>query len=262
MKRRIRMHKRLLLPFLLLAFFWFRLPAADLRVQREVVGPVKNNCYLLFDRQSKEAALFDVGGPIDSLLSLLGKEHLTLRYIFVTHAHADHAVGIPAVKKLFPGAKVCVSKEEYEDAQLYLQWREKLNPKEVEEMKSLPWAVALNDFDFDRKVHPDIFVKDGDTFLFGGDTLRAFLSPGHSRGSICYAIDTMLFSGDVLFYRTVGRTDLPGGGGWDKLVESVRRLYRIMSEKTIVYPGHGPATDIGSEKRENPRVSEHGAQKK
>jgi hydroxyacylglutathione hydrolase len=256
------MRKHLLLSFLLLAFLWLRVEAADLTVQREVVGPVKNNCYLLFDRQSKEAALFDVSGPIDSLLSLVSKEDLTLKYIFVTHAHADHTVGIPAVKKRFPGAKVCISKEEYEDSQLYLRWREKLNPKEVEEMKSLPWAVALNDFDFHRMVHPDIFVEDGDIFLFGGDTLRAFLSPGHSRGSICYDIDTMLFSGDVLFYRRVGRADLAGGGGWDKLVESVRRLYLILPEKTIVYPGHGQSTDIGSEKRENPWVSEHGAQRK
>jgi len=113
-----------------------------------------------------------------------------------------------------------------------------------------------------RLVHPDILVRNGDTFILGGDTLRAFLSPGHSRGSICYAIDTMLFSGDVLFYQWVGRTDLPGGGGWDKMVESVRRLYAILPEKTIVYPGHGQSTDIGSEKRKNQRISEHGAQKK
>ncbi len=256
------MRKRLLLSFLLLAFFWLRVAGADLRVQREIVGPVKNNCYLLFDRLSREAALFDVSGPIDSLLSLISKEELTLTYIFVTHAHADHTVGIPAVKKRFPGAKVCVSKEEYEDARLYLRWREKLNPKEVKEMESLPWAVALNDFDFHRKVRADIIVKDGDAFVLGGDTLRAILSPGHSRGSICYAIDTMLFSGDVLFYRRVGRADLPGGGGWDKLVESVRRLYTILPAKTIVYPGHGQSTDIGSEKRENPRVSEYRAEKK
>jgi glyoxylase-like metal-dependent hydrolase (beta-lactamase superfamily II) len=72
----------------------------------------------------------------------------------------------------------------------------------------------------------------------------------------------MLFSGDVLSYRSVGRTDLPGGGGWERMVESVRRLYTILSEKTIVYPGHGQTTDIASEKRNNPRVSEHSAQKK
>ena len=256
------MERKLLLFYLLLSLFWIRADAADFVIQRQVVGPIGNNCYLLYDRQSGDAALIDVSGPVDSLLLLAGKEKLSLKYILVTHAHGDHTAGIPAVKKLCPGAKVCISKEEYEDSQLYLRWREKLNPKEVEEMKSLPWAVALNDFDFSRMVHPDIFVEDGDAFLFGDDTLRAFISPGHSRGSVCYAIDTMLFSGDVLFYRGVGRADLPGGGGWDKLVGSVRRLYRILPDKTIVYPGHGQPTDIGSEKRENPRVSEHGAHKK
>jgi glyoxylase-like metal-dependent hydrolase (beta-lactamase superfamily II) len=256
------MRKCRFLLILLLTSPWLGAAAADFSVQREVVGPIENNCYLLFDRQSREAALFDVSGPVDSLLSVLSKEGLTLRYIFVTHAHADHTVGIPAVKKRFPEAKVCISREEFEDAQLYLQWRETLNPEEVEQVKSLPSAAAMMDFDFGRMVHPDIFVKDGDRYPFGGDTLRAILSPGHSRGSICYAIGTMLFTGDVLFYRRVGRTDLPGAGGWDKLVESVLRLYTMLPEETIVYPGHGQASDIGSEKRENPRVSGHDVNKK
>jgi len=256
------MRKPILPLLFLLAYCTFMAFSADLMVQREVVGPLKNNCYLLFDEQSKEAALVDVAGPVDSLLARIKKEGLRLKYVLITHAHADHTAGIPAIQQLFPAVQVCVSKEEVDDAPLYRDWRKQLDPKEVRKMESLPWAPTLMDFDFRAEVQPEVFVKGGDVILLGSDTVRAILSPGHSRGSICFAVDTMLFSGDVLFNGSVGRTDLPGGGGWDSLVVSVRRLYASLPDESIVYPGHGPPTILGTEKRENPRISERQAQRR
>jgi len=116
------------------------------------------------------------------------------------------------------------------------------------------------DFDIKTIGEPAVYVKDGDVFQLGDARIRAFLSPGHSRGSVCYQARKMLFSGDVLFYRNVGRTDLPGSGGWEEIVKSIRRLYSSLPDETLVYPGHRQATDIGSEKNQNPKVSQHSAQ--
>ncbi len=234
--------------------------AADLIVQTEPVGPIKANCYLLYDTQSKEAAIFDVAGPVDALTQTIREKDLTLKYVFITHAHCDHVFGLPELVKSFPTAKVCVSKEDYDDTALYLQWAEKLDPKQVEEIRKNPDLVRLMDFDLKSVSAPAMFVKDGDVFQLGDAEIRAFLSPGHSRGSVCYQAGKMLFSGDVLFYRNVGRTDLAGSGGWDAIVKSVRRLYSTLPDDTLVYPGHGQSTDIGSEKNQNPRVSQNSAQ--
>jgi glyoxylase-like metal-dependent hydrolase (beta-lactamase superfamily II) len=101
---------------------------------------------------------------------------------------------------------------------------------------------------------PDIYLDDNQTYKLGGHKIRTFLSPGHSAGSICFYVGDALFSGDVLFHRQVGRTDLLGGSR-ENIIKSVRRLYAELPEITKVYPGHGEFTDIGSEKRENEEVT-------
>jgi glyoxylase-like metal-dependent hydrolase (beta-lactamase superfamily II) len=83
--------------------------------------------------------------------------------------------------------------------------------------------------------------------------IKTILTPGHSRGSICFHVDNALFSGDLLFHRSIGHTGFMGGSD-EEIVESVLRIYDLFPDNTKVYPGHGPFTDIGSEKRENRRV--------
>jgi glyoxylase-like metal-dependent hydrolase (beta-lactamase superfamily II) len=100
---------------------------------------------------------------------------------------------------------------------------------------------------------PDQFVGDGDTLSLGSTTLRIFHTPGHSPGSISLysAEDSAVFVGDVLFWRGVGRADLPGGS-WPTLLESIRSRLFALPDQTRVYPGHGPSTTIGEERGENP----------
>lgn len=229
-------------------------------VASQVEGPIKVNCYLLYDEKSREAAVFDVGGPIDELISEVDEKGLELKYIFITHCHCDHVLGLQAARERFPKAKVCFSRAEYEDMGSYGRWVEKLPPQEVAQMKKAlepggdPELAALLTLDYDRIGKPDIFAADGQVFKLGGLEIRAILSPGHSRGSLCYSTRGILISGDVLFAGQVGRTDLMDGGK-DAIVKSVRALYASLPDETKVYPGHGPSTDIGTEKKENQEVS-------
>jgi hydroxyacylglutathione hydrolase len=228
-------------------------------VVHQTTGPMEANCYLLYDSSTKQAALFDVGSPIGELVSVIRKNNLTLKYIFITHAHVDHVYGVPAIKKQFPQAKLLISKAEYEDMKLYADWENTLDPKIVAEMKKAmkqnPEIAAMMNFDFNLIGKPDRFIKDNQVIKLGNLKIRAYLSPGHSRGSICFYVGDALFSGDVLFYRKVGRTDLPLSGGKDAMIKSVRRLYILLPDTTKVYPGHDQFTDIGTEKTHNEEVT-------
>jgi len=225
-------------------------------VHQTTPPPIEMNCYLLYDEKSAEAAIVDVGGPVDTLMSVIEKNDLELKYIFITHCHPDHVYGLPAVKKRFPDAKICMSRADYEDAKLYTQWETVMSPDEVAEIKKIPEVVKILSFDISTVCTPDIFLEDNQIYKLGDQEVRTIFSPGHSRGSVCYHVGNVLFSGDVLFYRTVGRTDLEGMS-WESLIESVRRLYSRLPDETIVYPGHMQFTTIGEEKKENAKISEN-----
>jgi glyoxylase-like metal-dependent hydrolase (beta-lactamase superfamily II) len=118
---------------------------------------------------------------------------------------------------------------------------------------------VIFDFDPNSFRKPDIFIEEEQILKLGYLNITPIHSPGHSPGSICYHIANVLFSGDVLFYRTVGRTDVQHSSREDQ-IKSVRRLYELFPDDTEVYPGHGQFTDIGSEKRENERVTINGGE--
>jgi glyoxylase-like metal-dependent hydrolase (beta-lactamase superfamily II) len=229
-------------------------PSRHFKVIHQTVGYGQTNCYLLRDTRSNQAALFDVGGPIDTLTSYIDSHNLRLKYIFITHCHPDHVCGLPAIEAKYPEAKICISREDYEDTRLYSQWEKKLHPDLVAEIKKDPEAVKLMNFDYASMGKPDIYLEDNQIYRLGGLEIRTLFSPGHSRGGVCFLAGNCLFSGDVLFYRSVGRTDLEGAS-WEKQVESVRRLYSLLPDTTVAYPGHGQFTDIGSEKKFNKKIT-------
>jgi len=228
--------------------------SGELVVLQQVTGPVEANCYLFYDASSKEAALIDVGGPIDSLLTFIEQNDLRLRYIFATHCHMDHVEDVPQLQERFPDALLCYNQKEYEDLIVFREWMEEHFPEMVAQMKSSPEFSQWFEYDMSIFKHPDIYLKDNQTYKLGNLEIRTILTPGHSTGSICFHVADVLFSGDVLFHRQVGRTDLLGGSKKD-IIASVRRLYRELPANTKVYPGHGEFTDIGSEKQYNEEVT-------
>lgn len=209
---------------------------------------------MLYDEKSKEAALFDVGGPIESLTAIIDSKGLKLKYIFATHVHMDHVEGVVAVRAKYPQAKLCYNRLDWEDFQLERDWIIKNSPpEELAQLKQNPGTAKWLEYDFRIFGPPDIFLEDGQVYKLGEVKIRTIFSPGHSRGSMCFTTDSILLSGDVLFFRSVGRTDLLGGSRQDQ-IRSVQKLYRILPDATKVYPGHGQDTDIGSEKKENKRI--------
>jgi len=209
---------------------------------------VLTNCYLLYDRQSREAALIDVGGPIDTLLARIDEEQLDVRYLIATHGHSDHVVGLPAIRERFPDARLCMHEAAYRDLELIQQWiRDDFGVLSQADREAHPELAMLYDFDPADIDHPQIFIDDGDRLRLGDLTVRAIHAPGHSPGSVCFLAGDLLFCGDVLFRGAVGRVDLPNSSPADQ-ENSVRRLLTELPESTRIYPGHGPATDIGSEK--------------
>jgi hydroxyacylglutathione hydrolase len=247
--------------YFLVIFFLFQLSCTsveDFKVLHQVTGPIETNCYLIYGIKSKEAALIDPGWRIDTLIIFIKENNLNLKYIFVTHGHIDHFYYLPEIKKQFPKVKWCMQKDDYQGIFTYPEWALKNYGQEwVDNARSDPDTRAYIEFDNNLIGVPDIFVADNQIFKLGFLEIKTILSPGHSPGGICYYTGNILFSGDVLFYRTCGRTDTQYGSREDQ-IKSLRKLYELFPDSTVVYPGHGKFTDIGSEKKENSRVTVDG----
>jgi glyoxylase-like metal-dependent hydrolase (beta-lactamase superfamily II) len=208
---------------------------------------VVTNCYLLYERRSREAALIDMGGPVETLLARIEADRLDVRYLIVTHGHPDHVVGLPALCERFPEARVCMHQAAYRDLELIQQWlRDDFGQLSEADFEKHPELAMLYEFDPADIGEPGLLLNDGDTLALGSLSIGAIHTPGHSPGSVCLLAGDMLFGGDVLFKGAVGRVDLPNSSPADQ-ERSIRRLLTELPETTKVYPGHGQATDIGSE---------------
>ncbi len=205
-----------------------------LRIKSWCVGAFEVNTYLLWDDESREAMFVDPGGETERVLGFAKKNDLAVHYIVNTHGHADH-IAENAIAKERTGAPLLIHAADR--AML-------LNP---ERNLSLSFGLPLASPDADR------CLAQGDTIRLGCLSLSVLHTPGHSPGSICLVHDKLVMAGDTLFWRSIGRTDLPGGSMLE-LESSIRTKLYALPDDTIVYTGHGPTTTIGDERRENPFV--------
>jgi len=221
----------------------------------EVTGPYQTNCYLIYDPGSREAALIDPGWKIDTLVTFIKDNNLNLKYILITHGHSDHYYYVPELKKQFPKVKWGVNLEDFEKVILCPDWPAKAYGKEwMENTRKNAEENVYLDFDTKSVGEPDFFVKGNQTYKLGSVKIKTIHTPGHSPGCICYYSGNVLFSGDMLFYRSVGNLDFLTSNTED-FIKSVRKLYKLFPDSTIVYPGHNQPTEIGTEKKENQRIS-------
>jgi glyoxylase-like metal-dependent hydrolase (beta-lactamase superfamily II) len=203
----------------------------SLVVDRYELGPIGTNCYVVrASRTADEAVVVDPSGDAADLRLELARTGARCVAILITHGHWDHLLG---VADLAEGTKAPVHMAEDERALL----------------ENLPDLLPAGVHG--RAFAPDVLLEGDETLKLAGITFETLRVPGHSPGHLAYYADGSLFSGDVLFAGSVGRTDLPGAE-WETLVESLRMLTERFPPETVVYSGHGPPTTLGAELARNP----------
>lgn len=199
------------------------------------VGPLQCNCSIVGCKETGEALVIDPGGDVDEILEKLKEHGLTAKYLLHTHAHFDHILGSKEMREK-TGAKICLHKE---DQFLY---------------DMLGKQAAMFGFAADKPLAIDHFLVDEEEVPFGKHKTSVLHTPGHTPGSLCFCVqdkDSVVFSGDTLFNHSIGRTDL-WGGSFEKIVASISNRLFTLDDSTRVVTGHGPDTDIWTEKKENP----------
>jgi hydroxyacylglutathione hydrolase len=206
-----------------------------LAVDSYELGPIGTNCYIVrAERDAAEAVVIDPGAEAERLRTELAGMGARCAAILITHGHWDHLGGVADLAET-TGAPVHMAEDErmlLEDINSFTQFTSELRP-----------------------YTPDVLLQGDETLELAGISFATLRVPGHSPAHLAYHADGCLFSGDLVFAGSVGRTDLPGAD-WDTLVESVRMLVDRFPPETIVYPGHGPETTLGAEVGGNPFLAE------
>jgi hydroxyacylglutathione hydrolase len=231
------------------------------------VGPLQCNCYILGDEATREAIVVDPGEEAGRILALVNRHRLTVRTIVHTHAHFDH-VGASGLLREATGAEVCLHRG---DTFLY---------------ENLAMQAKLFGVQVPKAAPVSRWYDHGEEVKAGGLVLGVIHTPGHTPGSVCLHLDVgacvegaekgppmpsrpgsplydpsaseapaMLFSGDTLFCGSIGRTDL-WGGSYEEIMASIQHRLLTLPDDTVVYPGHGPETTIGDERRSNPFIQQ------
>lgn len=210
----------------------------ELIVITNQLGDFMTNCYTVYNAVTRDAVLIDPASNARFLNNILVNEQLNCVAILLTHGHYDHIGALPELMELV-GHKVPIyASAEEEDV---------LNDPRKNLSTMLSGQMVT--------VKPDILLQDGQEIELLDTKLRCFLVPGHTKGGMCYyfAENGILFSGDTLFARSIGRSDFPTGDGI-KLVKSIKEKLMTLPDETIVYPGHNERTTIGKERNANPFI--------
>lgn len=209
-----------------------------MRIKRFEFNMFPVNTYVLWD-ETKETVIIDPGCFYEEekqiLKDYITDNNLTVKHLLNTHLHLDHIFGNPFVEKEFNISPSANKADEF--------W-----------IEEAPKQSRLFGFELKEKPIPiQHYLYDGDVVTFGNNLLDVIHVPGHSPGSIVFYNKTehCMFSGDVLFQGSIGRADLTGGN-FDELIEHICSRLFVLPQQTVVYPGHGPSTTIGNEKKNNP----------
>lgn len=201
----------------------------NLELKIFTLGILYDNSYLVYDKETRNAFIVDVPSPFDAVVDFINKEKLNVLFIALTHGHFDHIGSLDDVS--FP---FCIHRKDAE----FLK-----NP-------TINGSV-LFDLTVDIKRKPAFFLEEKEPLPFDDFKIKIIHTPGHTPGSVCLLLDKWLFTGDTLFYGSVGRTDIPLASQ-EALIGSIKGKILLLPEDTIVYPGHGQLSTIGEEISSNP----------
>lgn len=204
------------------------------------LGPIQTNAYLVGDTASGEAVVIDPVDDAPAILAAAQERGWTVREILATHAHFDHVMASAALKAA-TGAPF------------------RLHKADLPLLEAMPERVrSWTGMDVPPAATPDGFVSEGDTITVGAITLEVLFTPGHAPGHVSYVLRDArtVFSGDVLFYGSIGRTDLPGGS-YEELMRSIMDRLLPLGDDFSVRPGHMQDTTIGHERQYNPFVLDY-----
>ncbi|TAH75033.1 MAG: MBL fold metallo-hydrolase [Anaerolineaceae bacterium] len=205
----------------------------EVHIKTLVLGSVQNNCYIVRNQNSKEVLVIDPGDNVDTIEKYLKENDLECKAIFLTHGHFDHITAAPELKDLT-------------NAPIYAHEAEVELLKDTELNASAYMGKKVS-------VHPDILLKDKEVLKIAGLSWQVIYTPGHTKGGVCYYLHDhgIVFSGDSLFYESIGRTDFPTGNH-QMLIEAIHNQLMVLEDSIEVYPGHGRPTTIGHERKNNP----------
>ncbi|SKA81335.1 Glyoxylase, beta-lactamase superfamily II [Caloramator quimbayensis] len=189
------------------------------------------NCYIIGDENTKIGAVVDPGGNPKGIFEECRNSGLEIKYIILTHGHGDHISGVYELKELTK-AKILMNKNDE-----YLTKGETLS--------ITPILRNIKLFGIDE------YIGEGDIIKVGNIDIRVLETPGHTLGSVSLKIDNMILTGDALFRGSIGRTDFPKASH-EQLINSIKEKIMVYSDDTMVYPGHGPSTTVGEERKYNP----------
>jgi len=197
-----------------------------MKLKRIPAGVYAANCYILMEEETSETVIIDPGGDAIDLKKAAEELHCKVKYILLTHGHADHTGAVSELAKAF-GVPFGISEKD-----------EKM--------------ISGDQFMYGKFYKKSDFnLSQGHIFKIGNKEIKCIETPGHTPGGMCFLIENMLFTGDTLFSGSIGRTDL-AGGDFETLMESIKTKLITLPEDTIVLPGHGPQSTIKKEKMHNP----------
>lgn len=188
------------------------------------------NCYIIVDEETKETLVIDPGAEVEKIVEMLDILGAKLKYIFITHCHADHIGALDSLKEA-KGGKILISREDstglYDSSINLAYYTETHNPE----------------------LEADSRVDDGDVIHVGNIEFKVISTPGHTKGGLCLYCEkeNMIFTGDTIFSGSWGRTDLPTGN-IEEIMDSIINKILVLPDETIIYPGHGRSTMVGDEK--------------
>ena len=198
-----------------------------------VVGLFASNCYIVGCEATKEGMIIDPGDGAKQILKNVEDLGLDIKFIVLTHSHIDHIGAVKKVKEV-TGAEVAIHTDDAESL-----------PKRGGSLGAIFGII------YPSPPSPDRQLRDADSLEIGELHFSVLHTPGHTPGGICLLGQEVVFSGDTLFNYGIGRTDL-SGGSYSQLMDSIHTKLMVLPDDTVVYPGHGPDTTIGAERRGNP----------